>query len=355
MERLMVKIPASITKKKRARTTFFSAEVTKRLAPMLNRIDDDDLVFGENTKLANILYLERILHKLGMDQKYDSTNRFKINTHSFRAFFITKISRHDQNLAKFFAEQKGYLLQYDRLTDEEKLQYYLKYEPDLMIYDQSKNEEKITSLKLEYNELLMEWTTKALHGVDMESITDKDIQAMMYYAITETMKDEYIKDKFDGNEEDSITNTVSDILIMFGLQEAYATCPSTTNPSYKQEIIDINGGAYGGHYFNGDNDLYLVLYTDNASTCERTYSLSFYDEDHPEYDAAYDALRWIIFNRTFDIESFTIRNNNEIIFDNTYSSYRDFDCLQNGAGCRYTHTKTYNPGSTVYVSNTWNI
>lgn len=38
-------------------------------------------------------------------------------------------------------------MQYDRLTDEEKLEMYLELEPDLLIYDQAKNEEKIRRLK----------------------------------------------------------------------------------------------------------------------------------------------------------------------------------------------------------------
>ena len=31
--------------------------------------------------------------------------------------------------------EKGYLLSYDRLTDDELLEQYLKFEPDLLIYD----------------------------------------------------------------------------------------------------------------------------------------------------------------------------------------------------------------------------
>ncbi len=69
-----------------------------------------------------------------MDQKYESGHH-KITTHSFRAFFITKVSRHDPNLAKYFAgqEQSRDLLMYDRLTVDEKLENYIKFEPDLLI------------------------------------------------------------------------------------------------------------------------------------------------------------------------------------------------------------------------------
>ena len=64
-------------------------------------------------------------------------------------------------------------------------------------------------------------------------VPDEEVQAMIHYAIIETIKDEYIKDKFEENKKDSITNAVFDTLSIFGLQEAHATCPSTTNPSYK--------------------------------------------------------------------------------------------------------------------------
>ena len=233
------------------------------------------------------------------------------------------------------------------------------FKQDVKDWIKSQNDEtkaeKISSLKTEYDELLSGLAEQALARAGMQYVSDNEKQALIHYAVTETMKDEYIKNKFEENKKDDITNVVFDVLSVFGLQQAHATtCPSTTNPTYKQENIDIAGGSYGGHHFNGGNDLYLVLYSDNSSTCERTYSLSFYDEDHPNFDAAYDAIRWIMFNRTFDIESFTIRNNNQIIFDNTYSSSNDFDCLQEIEGCHLTHTKTYHPGSTVYVSNTWN-
>ena len=152
MERIMVKIPAKFTKKKRARTTLFSKEVSKLLLSRLHKMDDNDLVFGtsENLKTAEqteVIYISRLLNRIGLNQKYETNGRMKITTHSFRSFFITKTSRHDENLAKYFAGQKGYLLQYDRLTDEEKLEYYIEFEPDLLVYDQTKNEEKIRKLK----------------------------------------------------------------------------------------------------------------------------------------------------------------------------------------------------------------
>ncbi|MCH8916282.1 MAG: site-specific integrase [Thaumarchaeota archaeon] len=160
-KRIMVKIPAKITKTKQARTTFLSTEAEKMIRHKLKKLDDDDLVWGNNpipinNEIAEIANLHRYLGKCGLDMKYDS-GQYKINTHSFRAFFITKMSRHDPNFAKKLAGQKGYLLQYDRMTDNEKLDKYLEFEKDLIIdpterqkariSDLEKNEERIAKLE----------------------------------------------------------------------------------------------------------------------------------------------------------------------------------------------------------------
>jgi len=150
--RIIIKIPHTITKFSKARTTIFSIEASKLLRSILNRINPDDLVFGssENSSSA-VANKEKILrthlNKIGLDQRYEGTKNYQINTHSFRAYFITRTSRHDANLAKFFSGQQGYLLQYDRLSDEEKLEYYIEFESSLFIFDQTINEEKIKKLR----------------------------------------------------------------------------------------------------------------------------------------------------------------------------------------------------------------
>jgi spore coat polysaccharide biosynthesis predicted glycosyltransferase SpsG len=92
------------------------------------------------------------MKKIGLNEKYDNGHH-KITTHSFRAYFITKISRQDPNFAKKLAGQKGYLLQYDRMTDEEKLQKYLEIENELLIFDESKKNAEMEKLKKENSSL----------------------------------------------------------------------------------------------------------------------------------------------------------------------------------------------------------
>ena len=146
-DRLVVKIPPHIAKFKRGRTVVIGKEAGDRIKQILKKIDDDDLVFGtgENpisSRVNKEAILRNALIKVGLDMKYEDTGRFQINTHSFRAYFITRVSRHDPNIAKKLSGEKGYLLQYDRLTDEEYVENYLKFEEDLIVFDLTKRDQK---------------------------------------------------------------------------------------------------------------------------------------------------------------------------------------------------------------------
>ena len=159
---IIVKIPPSIAKFGKARTTFFTKESSKLLRPLLKDKKDNDLVFGSsnnpkfsayknkvNSLSATKQVLRLAVKKTGLTDTYESTGRYLINTHSFRAYGITKLSRHDPNLGKKLAGQKGYLLEYDRMDDEEKLQVYEKYESELTIDNSEKQEVIIRELTKE--------------------------------------------------------------------------------------------------------------------------------------------------------------------------------------------------------------
>ena len=153
-ERLMVRIPAKYTKTGMGRTTFLSAEAAKMVMPRLMKIDDADLVFGTGCDIDNGVsiegtYLSKLQKRIGINDKYGINGRNVITTHTFRAYFITKVSRKDPNLAKFFTGQKGYMLQYDRLTDEEKLALYIEIEPSLLVSGKARDKEKIRNLENE--------------------------------------------------------------------------------------------------------------------------------------------------------------------------------------------------------------
>jgi integrase len=160
-ERPKITVPASYRKVRRGKTTFLGSEASKMIMPKLNSLDPNDFVYGfegATTENEDVIFA-RYCDKAGLNDRYESTNRRKITLHSFRAYFITKISRFDENLAKKLAGQKGYLLQYDRLDDNEKLKLYLEVEPELFVYDNTK-------LKLENSKLRSE-------NITIESLNER--------------------------------------------------------------------------------------------------------------------------------------------------------------------------------------
>ena len=209
MARLMVKIPAAFTKTRVARTAFFSAEAAKLVAPRLKKIGDSDLVFGTGNKAksnagSEARYLSGLQKKMGIFDKYETNGRNVITTHSFRAFFITKVSRKDPNLAKYFAGQKGYLLQYDRQTDAEKLAIYIKLEPLLLVSDKARDQERIRKLEnenpkvaelekknREFERMAMEFKKRAMDSEKMYNDMEKRVYLLedaIYKSITKQPK-----------------------------------------------------------------------------------------------------------------------------------------------------------------------
>jgi len=81
----------------------------------------------------------------------------KITSHNFRAFFFTQaVRKHGENYAHRLTGHGGYLMQYDRMTDEEKLKMYIDLEPELVVFDTSKQKLEIEKLKMQQDESVKE-------------------------------------------------------------------------------------------------------------------------------------------------------------------------------------------------------
>src|SRR3989304_3833461 len=119
------------------------------------KLNSEDYVFRkkQNWKEVHSNYqasFHAMLKRLGLDKKYESNGNNKITTHSFRAYFFTKAARkHGENYAHKMVGHGGYLIQYDRMTEEEKLKMYLELEPELVIFVQPKKKLEIKRLKKE--------------------------------------------------------------------------------------------------------------------------------------------------------------------------------------------------------------
>ena len=212
---------------------------------------------------------------------------------------------------------------------------------------------KSDELVAEYDEFFRIIIEHVRTSTGTQVLSEQEILAAIDYIFYETIKDE----KRNIAKESRLAEETQGIgfLEMFGIQTADAACLPTTDPNYRQLRIDIDGGRYNGYTFNGGNDLYRVTSVSNSASCTTEYTLYFYDEDHPDRDAMYDSIRKVWFGRTQDIESITIHNNRLIEFDDVWSSNNRYDCTSLIIfGCHETTIKSYIPGQTVYVSNTWN-
>ena len=156
--RIKISIPAKVSKNKIGRSVFISREAHSYITNKLRQSDENDLVWGVNENrdgavLAEQVTFGRYLTKIGLGQRYESTNRRKISLRSFRSYFFTKASRHDHNFAQLITGHSGYLIrEYDRLTTLEKMEIYLKFEPELIIDDSERLKIKEKLLEKEKSE-----------------------------------------------------------------------------------------------------------------------------------------------------------------------------------------------------------
>jgi len=138
-KRIKIEIPAQFTKARTAHTTFVSKQAEFYLRTHLESLDDNSLIFATNSntihaKMTEIEAFTRTRNKVGLIKKYSCTNRHHITLHSFRSYFFTRARRiHDTDIAHALVGHTTYLDMYDRKDDIEKLELFLKIEPELSI------------------------------------------------------------------------------------------------------------------------------------------------------------------------------------------------------------------------------
>lgn len=184
-ERILVKLPAKITKTKKSRITFISKEAGKELLPYLNKINDDSFIFHttkltlENAVVNELQVFARLRTRLGLTEKYES-NVHKISLgDSLRSWFVTKCNRVDYGFGHALAGHDQYMKRYDRLTLDDKLKLYLKSEKLLQVFEYEDEEQtKRTVLLQQDNEKLR---------TDLDSLT---LRVELLLASKETTKEE---------------------------------------------------------------------------------------------------------------------------------------------------------------------
>jgi len=148
-------IPANLTKKGLSRTVYFSKECN----PYLNHImkKDDVYLFPHNENLRQAITNEgnvfrEYCNKIGFTQKQETTGTGKITLYSFRRFFFTKALDHfKDDIAHALTGHGAYLQVYQSRTEQQKKQLWDEVESEILVFDQSKKEQKIRDLEIALN------------------------------------------------------------------------------------------------------------------------------------------------------------------------------------------------------------
>ena len=125
----MIHLNAEVTKTKQERTAYCSQEATRLL---LKNWDD---YFENKTLDMAESYFWKLRKKCGYTIKYPNSINYKLNLHSFRAFFRTQAGKINQDIAEDLIGHRTYLKQYIRFTENEKKEYYKKIEPLVRIFN----------------------------------------------------------------------------------------------------------------------------------------------------------------------------------------------------------------------------
>ncbi len=145
-------IPAELTKKGLSRTVFFSKECNPYLNQIMKNQESDLFPHHENLKLAvsnEGAVFREYCDKVGFNQKQKTTSRNKINLYSFRRFFFTKALDHfKDDIAHAMVGHGAYLQVYQSRTEQQKKELWDELEPEILIFDQSKKDQKIRDLEI---------------------------------------------------------------------------------------------------------------------------------------------------------------------------------------------------------------
>ncbi len=175
--RIIINIKTSYTKKnKRGRSVYISNEAQRHLQRHLDKLDENALVFGQAESPGNAIEAEqvafrRVVDGLGLGRKYDSGVRM-ISLHALRAYFFTKATqKHGIAYAHKLTGHKNQLEEYNRYSDEKKLEMYQQLEPELYVFFKKPDSEELKSIK----EKLAKIENEQKNGLDV-------VNTLMYIA-----------------------------------------------------------------------------------------------------------------------------------------------------------------------------
>ena len=145
-KRIKIRIEAENVKTRSGRSVWLTREASRLLMVRLKDLKDNDLVWATNENPAyaektEATMFNKYTSEAGFNQKYRSNGFRMITLYSFRSFFFGRASDvHREGYAHRMTGHGGYLPQYDRMSDEKRLDWFLKLEPELTINDEERQE-----------------------------------------------------------------------------------------------------------------------------------------------------------------------------------------------------------------------
>ncbi len=161
-----IKIQASYTKTKKARIVFVTRETAPMLKRLLNKKQDDELIFGTSedvyvatgTEKTIFAYYRKEVAKdyPEFGEIYQSNGRHKKTIHSIRSYCATQCSEAiDESWGHGYIGHKKYLGQYIRNQDKQS-EMFLRSENSLMVYEHVEvvdSDDRVGNLELENQEI----------------------------------------------------------------------------------------------------------------------------------------------------------------------------------------------------------
>jgi len=158
-KRVKIRIEAENVKTRSGRSVWLTKEASKLLMIRLRDLKENDLVWATNENPAHAEKAEATMFnkytaEAGFTQKYKSNGFRMITLYSFRSFFFGKAADvHREGYAHRMTGHGGYLPQYDRMSDEKRLEWFLKLEPELTIDQTERQKLQIQELEKDKSEL----------------------------------------------------------------------------------------------------------------------------------------------------------------------------------------------------------
>ncbi|MCA9828649.1 MAG: site-specific integrase, partial [Nitrosopumilus sp.] len=158
-KRIKIRIEAVTSKTSSGRSVWLTKEASPYLLNRIKNKKDSDLVWATHQDPVQAEQNESksfkgYVRKAGYTKVYKSNNNNLITLYSLRSFYFGRASStHSEAYAHRMTGHGGYLPQYERMSDEKRLDMFLELEPEITIDDSARKQAELDKKTQENTEL----------------------------------------------------------------------------------------------------------------------------------------------------------------------------------------------------------